>query len=181
VSLVRPLLEEREMRITGSRLILACLLIGGATADPVAIAQAKYGVVVQTVKPEVLANAKTYVWTVTRPSFDKTIDTQIVAAVDRELSARGFTKRPSGPSDITVTYASVSRTDIDLKTSTRDGAPNESAVGTLTVDLTNPTTRELLFRVRVDTPIEKSSTALESVINASVKAMFEKYPSPPKR
>ena len=160
--------------------MLACALIG-ASLHLVAGAQVKYGVVVQTVKSAELAKARTYVWTVTRPSFDKTIDAQIVAAVDRELSARGFTKRPSGPSDVTVTYASVSRTDIDLKTSPRDGVPNQSAVGTLTVDLSNPTTRELLFRVRVDTPIDKNSAALESVIDASVKAMFEKYPSSPNR
>ena len=175
---MRHLLGKREMRITGTCLILACGLMG---SPHLVRAQVKYGVVVQTVKPEALANARTYVWTVTRPSFDKTIDSQIIAAVDRELSARGLTKRPSGPSDVSVTYASVSRTDIDLKTSPKDGAPNESAVGTLTVDVSNPTTRELLYRVRVDTPIEKSSTALESVINASVKAMFEKYPSSSKR
>jgi hypothetical protein len=54
-------------------------------------------------------------------------------------------------------------------------------VGTLVLDVTNPTNREVLFRVRADTPIERDSSALETVINAVVTAMFEKYPSPPKR
>jgi len=180
VTLARSLLEERKMKLTNSWFILACLFIG---TSPVlaAGAQMKYGVTVQTVKPAALAKAKTYVWTVTRPSFDKKIDALVVAAVDRELSARGFTKLPSGRSDVTVTYSSVSRTDLDLKPSPKEGLANESSVGTLVVDLTDPTSRELLFRVRVDTPIAKDLTALEPVINASVTAMFEKYPPPSNR
>ena len=178
--LARALLKERDMRIASAWFIAACVLIG-TSPHVVAAVQAKYGVTVQTVKAAELAKAKTYVWTVTRPSFDKKVDALIVAAVDRELSTRGFTKLPSGPSDVTVTYSSVSRTDIDLKNAPKEGLPNESTVGTLTVDLTEPTKRELLFRVRVDTPIAKDSSALEPVINASVTAMFEKYPSPPKR
>ena len=168
------------MRIASSWFMAACVLVG-ASLNLAAAAQAKYGVTVQTVKQPALAKAKTYTWTVTRPSFDKTIDTQIVAAVDRELSARGFTKLPSGPSDVSVTYSSVSRTDLDLKKAPKEGVQNEFAVGTLVLDITNPTTREVLFRVRADTPIERDSSALETVINAVVTAMFEKYPSPPKR
>ena len=68
-----------------------------------------------------LAKAKTYSWTASQPSHIKTIDAQIVAAVDRELSALGFTKAESGKGDVLATYASVSRTDVDLKSKGKDG------------------------------------------------------------
>ena len=147
----------------------------------VVVGQPKYGVKVMEARPAVLAKARTYVWTVGRPSFNKGVDTLIVAAVDRELGARGLTKLPSGPGDVTVTYASVGRTDVDVKNAPKGGASREFAVGTLVVDLTDPTNRQVLFRVRLDTPIETDPATFEATINAAVAAMFEKYPTPPKR
>ena len=47
----------------------------------------------------------------------------IIDAIDRELSARGVTKVTSGSAEIVVTYLSVRRTDVDLKSkpSGKDG------------------------------------------------------------
>ena len=169
------------MRIASSWFIAACVLIG-TSPHLVAAAQAKYGVTVQTVNAagtgegQNVRRGRSLVRRSTRLSTRRSS-----RAVDRELSARGFTKLPSGPSDVSVTYSSVSRTDLDLKKAPKEGVQNELAVGTLVLDVTNPTTREVLFRVRADTPIERDSSALETVINAVVTAMFEKYPSPPKR
>jgi hypothetical protein len=139
--------------------------------------QPKYGVSVKAAKPAVLAKARTYIWTKSQPSFDKDIDRQIVAAVDRELNARGLTKVAAAPSDVVVTYASLSRTDVDLKAKTPKGsAAPEYAVGTLVVDLRDPANRESFFRVRMDTPIDKDPVKREAAINEAVAAMFEKYP-----
>jgi len=135
---------------------------------------------VPTVKPAALAAAKTYVWGVNRQSFDKKIDALIVAAVDRELSERGFSKVASGSSDVVVTYASLSRTDVDLKQKPKDGASAEIAVGTLLVDLSDPN-RQTLFRVRMDTPIELNTATNEATVNGIIKQMFEKYPPRSKR
>jgi hypothetical protein len=144
--------------------------------------QPKYGVSVRAAKPAALAKAKTYVWTKSQPSFDKNVDQQIIAAVDRELSARGFTKLDSGPGDVVVTYASVSRTDVDLKSKpSADGVRRQYAVGTLVVDMRDPANKESLFRVRMDTPIDSEPEKLEAAINAAVAAMFEKYPKPSAR
>ena len=165
-------------RITHALAMAACVLLG---ASHVAVAgqQPKYGVSVKASKPAALAKAKTYVWTKSQPSFDKDVDRQIIAAVDHELAARGFTKQASGPSDVVVTYASLSRTDADLKSKTpKGGAMREYAVGTLVVDMRNPANRESLFRVRMDTPIDKDPVKLEAAINDAVAAMFEKYPKP---
>ena len=43
------------------------------------------------------------------------LDQFIISAIDRELSARGVKKVTSGRSDVVVTYLSVRRTDVDLK------------------------------------------------------------------
>ena len=50
-------------------------------------------------------------------------------------------------------------------------------VGTLVVDLRDPATRQPVFRVRVDTPIDTEPDKLEANINAAVAAMFAKYPT----
>jgi hypothetical protein len=45
------------------------------------------------------------------------------------------------------------------------------------VDLRDPATRQPVFRVRVDTPIDTEPDKLEANINAAVAAMFAKYPT----
>ena len=161
--------------------MLAWVLLGTSQLA-VAGQQPKYGVSVKAAKPAALAKAKTYVWTKSQPSFDKDVDRQIIAAVDRELGARGFTKLDSGTSDVLVTYASIGRTDVDLKSKpSADGMRPQYAVGTLVVDMRDPANKESLFRVRMDTPIDKDPVKLEAGINAAVAAMFEKYPKPSAR
>jgi len=172
-----------SVRIGLASIAAACVLLG-ASSLVLAGQQTKYGVSVKAAKPAALAKAKTYVWTKSQPSFDKDVDRQIIAAVDRELSARGFTKVDAAPSDVVVTYASLSRTDADLKSKPdkdKGGALREYAVGTLVVDMRDPANKDSLFRVRMDTPIDKDPVKLEAAINAAVAAMFEKYPKPSTR
>jgi hypothetical protein len=140
--------------------------------------QPKYGVSVKASKPAELAKAKTYRWTVSQPSFNKDADKQIIAAVDRELQARGLTKASTGPADLVVTYASISRTDVDLKSQGKDGERKEYSVGTLVVDVRDAGNKHSLFRVRMDKPVENVPDKLEAAINAAVAEMFEKYPAP---
>ena len=167
------------MRIIRCALILTGVLLGVRDLTPVAHAQKMtYGVKVMAAKAADLAKAKTYSWTVSQPSPDKTVDAQIVAAVDRQLSALGFTKVASGTSDVLATYASTRRTDVNLKGKANEsGARPAYEVGTLVVDLRDPATRQPLFRVRIDTPITIEPDKAEMQINAAVTAMFEKYPA----
>jgi hypothetical protein len=159
--------------------LLACTLLP-ASGLTLAGQQTKYGISVMTSKPEALAKAKTYSWTVSHPAVDKAVHQRIVSAVDRELRTRGLSKVAAGPSDLTVTYASLTRTDIDLKKAER-GEASEYAVGLLIVDVRDPSNRSSLFRVRLDTPIDGDRAALDATIDSAVVAMFEKYPRPPKR
>jgi hypothetical protein len=171
------------MRTWCSAFILtACVTL---SADLVAVAdqEPKYGVTLKVAKAAALAKAKTYKWTPGLGSYYKDVEAQIMAAVDRELSARGLTKLTSGPSDVTVQYASLRSTEVDLKGKQKDGLYPEYPVGTLVVELRDAESREPLFDVRMDTPIDLTPAKLEAQINDAVASMFAKYPAPraPKR
>jgi len=122
--------------------------------------QTKHRVAVTEVERDALEKVKTYTWTVSHPSFDKIADKQIIAAVDRELMARGLTKLATGRGDAEVTYASLSRTDVDLKS-------EPSATG------------QVLFNAKVHSPIDTAPAKLEAAINAATAAIFRKYPVHP--
>jgi hypothetical protein len=143
----------------------------------------KYGVVVEIEdKKADFASFKTYSWQRGQASFDKRIDTQIVAAVDAELAKLGMAKAATGTGDVLVTYASTNRTDVDLKAKPDPtGVRPNYAVGTLVVALLNPATRNRLLRMRVDQPIDAAPDKLEATINSVVAQMFERYPTRQKR
>ena len=159
-------------------LILVFALLCAATAT--ATLQTKYGVTAESDKKTDFARLKTYAWTGGSGSVDKSVDAQIIAAIDRELGKVGLQKLSSGPSDVLVAYDSVQRTDVDLKAkATREGVLPTYPVGTLVVRLLDPTNRKQLFRARIDTPISIERDKLEPEINAAVAAIFEKFPTKP--
>ena len=164
------------MRISPSALVLTCGLL---VASHAGVAGQRYGVTVTASKPAELSKAKTYQWTEKLPALNKRANDLIVAAVERELSARGLTKVTSGRSDTIVSYASVTRSDVDLKSApAKDGSLREFRVGTLVLDIKDGAARESLFRVRMDKPIETDSATLAATINGAVGEMFAKYPVP---
>lgn len=157
---------------------LVCCAVLAAAA--IAAAQTpKYGVKVESEKGVDYTKFKTYSWTQGQPSPDKTIEGQIVTAVDRELAGLGMTKATSGAGDVLVAYYSVTRTDVNLKAKPdAKGLQPEISVGTLMVALLDPPSRKRLLRLRVDKPIngvERSQA--EGVISAAVAEMFQLYPT----
>ena len=82
-----------------------------------------YGVTADVTNAPALLKAATYAFTPGQPSYDKAVDQAIISAIDREMTARGVKKVTSGRSDVVVTYLSVRRTDVDLKStpSAKDG------------------------------------------------------------
>ena len=139
----------------------------------------KYGVTVDVIDAAALTNAATYTFVPGQPAFDKTIDQLIISAIDRQLKARGVTKVSSGTADMVVTYLSVRRTDVDLKSkpSAKDGTLREYPVGTLIVAISDPVDRQKkLFNGRIDEPIDLNPATFEATSNAAVGAIFEKYP-----
>ncbi len=162
------------MRISRPVLALTCVLL--ATGAVARGQQPKYGVSVKVAKTAVLAKATTYSWIVSQPSPIKSTDALIVAAVDRELAARGYTKVDAKASQVLATYGAIRRTDVDVKAD-KDGARPERPVGTLVVDLRDPATRQPVFRVRMDTPVDLAGDKAKTQIDAAVAAMFAEYPS----
>src|SRR3954471_22735484 len=102
---------SRILRGYGVALLFASVLVGTVTAIIAAQQPPKYGVTVTADKDTKFAALKMYAWTAGQPSFDKNIDRQIVAAVDRELAKVGLTKQAQ-PGDVLVTYVSQRRTDV---------------------------------------------------------------------
>ena len=164
------------MRISPSTLVLTCALLAATHAG---VAGQPYGVTVTASQPAELSKARTYQWSEKLPALNKTANDLIVAAVDRELTKRGLTKVISGRSDTIVSYASVTRTDVDLKSKpAQDGSLREFRVGSIVLDLRDGAARQSLFRVRMDKPIETDAATLETTINSAIAEMFGKYPAP---
>jgi hypothetical protein len=162
-------------------LIVGCVLFG-AVAAPLTGQMPKYGVIVTAEKNVDFSRFTTYSWTKGQPSAVKTIDAQIVAAVDRELSALGMTKATSGTGDVLAAYYSLTRTDVDVKAK-RDarGLLPEQSVGTLVVALLDPRSRQRLLRLRADRPIDTDPPGLEAAINSVVAELFTHYPTRPRK
>ena len=164
------------MRACLSAFVLILVVQGAGYV--VATAQTtKYGVTVEESRPDALAKVKTYTWTAGQPSTDKTVDQQIIAAVDRELKALGLTKLATGQGDARVTYASQRRTDADEKAKpSATGALPTYAVGVLVVQLRESASGQMLFNAKVNSPIDVEPAKLEAAINAAATALFEQYP-----
>ena len=92
-------------------------------------------------------------------------------------------KRESGPTDVLVTYASIRRTDVDVKSAPNknDAGRAQYDVGTLIVLILEPGTRKELFRARVDRPISAEPEKLSGIINTAIADIFAKYPNRPRK
>lgn len=164
------------MRSMPLLLVLSSLCV--ISADVLA-QRTKYGVTAEVANAPVLLKASTYAFVPGQPSYDKTLDALIISAIDREMTARGMKKVSSGPSDVVVTYLSVRRTDVDLKSkpSGNDGTLREYPVGTLVVSVTDPVDRQkAFFTARSDQPLDLNPASYETTVKAVTAAIFEKYP-----
>jgi len=154
---------------------VACAAVLALTTTSWAQAQ-KYGVTATVVKNFDATAVKTYTWTPGRPSTDKGIDGQIIAAVDRELASVGLKPAAAGAPDVFVTYYSVSRTDVDVKAKPDEkGLRPERTVGSLVVALLDPASRKPVVQLRIDRPVERSD--IEGSVNTLVTELFTKYPT----
>ena len=159
--------------------VVVAVSVTCALASPASAQRTSYGVTADVANAPALLKAATYTFTPGQPSYDKTVDQAIISAIDKEMSARGVTKVTSGRSDVVVTYLSVRRTDVDLKStpSAKDGTLREYAVGTLVVSISDPADpQKKLFNGRIDKPLDLDPATYEATITAAVAAIFEKYP-----
>jgi hypothetical protein len=162
-----------------TRVSIACVVLMFGVAS--VVGQTKYGVTVTFDRKADFNTIKSYSWETGSPSFDKDVNQQIIDAVDHELMSLGLEKRPSGPSDVTVSYASLQRTDVDVNAKPtgkgKEATHPQYAVGSLLVVMREPGTRKELLRGRVDKPIDLDRDKLHAAIDAVVAEIFAKYPT----
>jgi hypothetical protein len=164
------------MRRLPSILAILCLSVASTSASA---QTTKYGVTVEVSNAPALMKASTYAFVPGQPVYDKAVDRMILDAIDHELSARGMKKVTSGPSDVVVTYLSVRRTDVDLKSkpSSADGALREYPVGTLVVLVSDPVDRQKrLYAARSDKPLDLNPATYAATVKSVTASIFEKYP-----
>jgi Domain of unknown function (DUF4136) len=160
--------------------LLARLMLLGALTGTVTAQTPKYRVTVTVDKSADFSTIHTYAWTTGWSSHAPDVDRHIHAAIDRELQAVGLARVDAGESDVQVTYASLSRVDVDLhsKMDPVTKMRREYPVGSLVVMLLEPQTRRELFKARADKPLDTGT--IESIVDGIVAEMFAKYPGRPK-
>jgi hypothetical protein len=138
----------------------------------------RYGVKASVDKHTDFTKLRTYTWTTGWSAFDPAVDRTVIGAVDRQLAARGLVRLEAEPSDVLVSYASVQRSDVEVKSklSSRPRELREYPAGTLVVRLLEPATRRELFRAKGDAPLGADPAAVARQIDALVSKMFDKYP-----
>ena len=136
----------------------------------------KYRVKVQANKHTDFSKLRTYSWMDSHPASIPAVDTKIVSAIERELTALGMTKVPPGGADVVATYASSTRTDVNTsaKPVSKDYRP-EYAVGTLVVSLLEPETLKPLLQLRADTPLGQGG--VEADVSGTVEELFRYFPT----
>jgi hypothetical protein len=136
----------------------------------------KYRVKVQADKHTDFSKVRTYSWMGGHPASIAALDAAIVAAIERELSALGMRRVPSGGGDVVVTYASVTRTDVNTKAKpiSKDYRP-EYDVGTLVVSLLDPASLRPLLQLRVDRPVDRAE--LDATIGGTIQELFTYFPT----
>jgi hypothetical protein len=164
-------------------LSIACLLVLVVAAA--GLAQKAGGVnVIVSDKTADFSKLKTYAWGPGHKALDPAWDKAIVAAVEKELAAKGF--KPGTPGDVVVAYHAVQREDVDLRTfdnkAPAQGAERADAnivkVGTLAIDLRETVSRKVIWRVAAEKALTNVTAAdRDALIGKMVAAMFQAYPA----
>jgi hypothetical protein len=163
------------------QLSLVCL---GVLIAVVAVSaqKQKYGVTVTADRKTDFSAFKSYSWdTASWPALDKSVNQQIVDAVDRELKGLGLQKRESGPTDVEIRYGAQRRTDTDTHAKAPATNLPTYAVGTLVVLMRESGSGKEVYRARVDKPIDLAPDTIKATIDEVVTEMFAKYPTRAKK
>jgi hypothetical protein len=154
--------------------ILVLAMFGAVITEPLPTAR----ITVKYDKHTDFRTLRTYTWTSGWSAFRPSLDRQIVALVDRELAAHGFSRCERKPCDVLVAYRALQRTEVGVHDH-RDGKAGvypEYPVGSLMILMLEGQTRRELFRVRADMPVD-IEIKLDEQIDSIVSRMFARYPT----
>jgi hypothetical protein len=139
------------------------------------------------------ASYKTYAMRDGRKVGDPLIDNRIVAAIESELAAKGFTKTETNP-DLLVIYHVAFDKEQDISGYTSGAGPygwrygggmqttdlrvSEILIGTLVIDLTDAAKKEVVWRGMGVKEIDTQAKAekRDKNINGAVAKMLKNYP-----
>ena len=158
---------------------LFAILLAVSIARPSAAQMPKYKVRASYDKATDFSRLRTYVWEPGWASYDRTVDAEVAEAVERELMSLGLVRGTPEHHDVTVSYGTLRRTDVNLKAKAHDygGLLPTYPVGTFIVLMRDPRTQRELFRGRSDTPIDPDPDKLNAIIQSQVAQIFQRYPS----
>ena len=160
-----------------TKLSIVCLAVA-ITVAAVGAQKQKYGVTVTADRKADFSAFRSYSWdTASWAAMDKSVNQQIVDAVDRELKGLGLDKRESGPADLQLRYGAQRRTDTDTQANAPATNLPTYAVGTLVVLMRESGSGKEVFRARVDKPIDLAPDKMKVTIDDVVAEMFAKYPT----
>ena len=129
------------------------------------------------------AKYHTYQWVTTRPHPDSDVDAKIKQSVDSQLAAKGLSRMET-KADLTIDY----RVAIDQHEAWSDFRINEIDTlnrkpitvnaGTLAVDITDPTLKQIVWSGRVSKAIDLKSSGQTKLKNLdkSVQSLMRFFP-----
>jgi hypothetical protein len=139
----------------------------------------------------------TYAWAKGTPAKNQLMDDRIVAAVDKELAAKGLRKVDAGTSpDLLVAYHASVNNKTQLNTTNMGGygwgygwggggssttTVQEIPVGELIVDIGDPKTKKMLWQGTATDTLSDKPQKVADKIDKVVEDMFKKFPPPPKK
>jgi len=132
---------------------------------------------------------RTYAWTVGTPSPNPLGDQRIHDAVDRQLAAKGLTKRSDNPDLVVATHVLTHEEKQLIANGFGYGwygggfgttvTEQTYVQGTLVVDLYDAKTKKMVWRgTGTDTASDKADKNTKKV-NKALAKMFERYPARP--
>ncbi len=139
------------------------------------------------------ASFKTYAWTTGTPAVNPLMHKRIVDGIESRLAAKGLQKVDATANpDLIVLYIAAVGTQIEFNTMAMGGTfrwrggsatttMDKVPIGTLSVDLGDAKTRDLLWMARGSDTLSDNPEKVEKTINKVLDKMFKKYPPTAKK
>jgi hypothetical protein len=142
------------------------------------------GVDSTSAKGKNFAAFKTYSWDKGHEAYDPAAHKMIVAAIDKEMAALGFTRAAEGtPPDVLIRYHSLVSTVVDFKSlqkapeKAKDGTDKTSQLGTLVVEMLDRSRAQLWAAKTREIVDTKDAAAFNQAIGPVVSRIFQTYPT----
>lgn len=154
------------------------VLVAGIALSFVALVAAQQ--TIDYAKEENFSRYKSYNWTNGTPAVNPMIETSIRDAVDRELQAKGLTRRSDNPDLYVATHASKAKEKMENWPSLLEPVTIDW-VGTLIVDLTDTDSKKVVWRGVVQKILAEKTENVPKQVNKEVKKLFRNFPPKPKK